>query len=210
VPQPEADTDVLLDRVRQGDAQARRRLLDRHRGRLRRAVARRLDRRLAARVDPSDVVQEVLAEADRRLDDYARRRPLPYYPWLRQLADERLAAVYRRHVTARRRSVEREEAIPAPLSDESVAALADRLVDDGSRPGSRIVREELRQRVRAALDELAPADREVLVLRHLEQRPTAEVAAQLGISVGAVRVRAVRALARLRDRLGDLFEEGGP
>ena len=35
-------------------------------------VAVRLDRRLAARVDPSDVVQEALAEADRRLDDYLR------------------------------------------------------------------------------------------------------------------------------------------
>ena len=197
MPSSEADTDLLLDRVRHGDAGARRRLLDRHRGRLRRAVARRLDRRLAARVDPSDVVQDVLAEADRRLDDYAVRRPLPYYPWLRQLADERLAALYRRHVRAKRRTVDCEEAIPAPLSSESVAALAERLVDRGSRPGSRIVREELRQRVHAALDRLPEKDRTVLVLRHLEQRPTAEVAERLGISEGAVRVRVVRALARL-------------
>jgi RNA polymerase sigma-70 factor (ECF subfamily) len=174
---------------------------------LRRAVARHLDRRLAARVDPSDVVQEVLAEADRRLDDYAVRRPLPYYPWLRQLADERLAALYRRHVRARKRSVEREEAIPVPLSHESAAALAERLVDHGSRPGSRIAREELRLRVKAALDRLSEADRVVLVLRHLEQRPTAEVAALLGVSVGALRVRVVRALARLREQLTELFGE---
>jgi RNA polymerase sigma-70 factor (ECF subfamily) len=204
----QADTDLLLDRVRAGDAGARRRLLDRHRRRLRRAVARRLDHRLAARVDPSDVVQEVLAEADRRLDDYAARRPLPYYPWLRQLADERLAALYRRHVRAQRRTVEREEAIPVPLSHESAAALSERLVDHGSRPGSRVVREELRRRVETALDRLSPADRAVLVLRYLEQRPTAAVAERLKVSVGAVRVRAVRALARLREQLADLFEEG--
>jgi RNA polymerase sigma-70 factor (ECF subfamily) len=207
VPSSEADTDLLLDRVRQGDTGARRRLLDRHRGRLRRAVARRLDRRVAARVDPSDVVQEVLAEADRRLDDYAVRRPLPYYPWLRQLADERMAALYRRHVKARRRTVEREEAIPISLSHDSAAALAERLVDHGSRPGSRIMRAELRQRLQAALDQLSEADRTVLILRHLEQRPTAEVAVRLGISAGAVRVRAVRALARLRELLADLFAE---
>jgi RNA polymerase sigma-70 factor (ECF subfamily) len=207
VPTSEADTDLLLDRVRLGDAGARRRLLNRHRSRLRRAIARRLDRRLAARVDPSDVVQEALAEADRRLDDYAARRPLPFYPWLRQLADERLAALYRRHVTARRRTVEREEAVPTPLSNESAAALADRLVDRGSRPGSRLIRAELRQRVQDALAELPPRDREVLVLRHLEQRPTAEVADRLGISVGAVRVRVVRALARLRESLADLLAE---
>jgi RNA polymerase sigma-70 factor (ECF subfamily) len=209
VPSSQADTDLLLDRVREGDTHARRRLLDRHRSRLRRAVAQRIDQRLAARVDPSDVVQEVLTEADRRLDEYAVRRPLPYYPWLRQLADERLAALYRRHVKARRRSVEREEAIPTPLSHESVAALAARLVDRGSRPGSRVVREELRRRVQSALDRLSEPDRTVLVLRHLEQRPTAEVAARLGVSDGAVRVRAVRALARLRELLADLFGEGG-
>ena len=210
MPPTEANTDLLLDRVRAGDSGARRRLLDRHRGRLRRAVARRLDRRLAGRMDPSDVVQDVLAEADRRLDDYARRRPLPYYPWLRQLADERLTALYRRHVRAQRRTVAREEPLPVPLSHESAAALAERLVDHGSRPGSRIVREELRQRVQAGLDQLSENDRTVLVLRHIEQRPTAEVAARLGISDGAVRVRVVRALARLREQLADLFAEGEP
>jgi RNA polymerase sigma-70 factor (ECF subfamily) len=210
VTRPDPDTDWLLDRVRQGDATARRQLLDRHRPRLRRAVARRLDRRLAARVDPSDVVQDTLAEADRRLDDYAARRPLPFYPWLRQLADERLAVLYRRHVTAQRRTVAREERLAVSLSHESVLALTERLADRGSRPGSRVVREELRQRVQAALEQLPERDREVLVLRHLEQRPTAEVARLVGVSEGAVRVRAVRALARLRELLADLFEEDRP
>src|SRR5262249_62353015 len=95
-----------------GDARPRGRLAERHRGRLRRMVAVRLDRRLAARVDPSDVVQESLAEADRRLDGYLRERPLPFYPWLRQLAWERLTALYRRHVPAQPRSVTREAAEP--------------------------------------------------------------------------------------------------
>jgi RNA polymerase sigma factor (sigma-70 family) len=97
-----------------------------------------------------------------------------------------------------------------PLSHESVAALAERLVDRGSRPGSRLVRAELRQRVLDALAQLSEADRAVLVLRHLEQRPTAQVAERLGVSTGAVRVRNVRALARLRELLADVFEEGGP
>src|ERR1700757_2715447 len=85
-------------------------LLDRHRDRLRRMVAVRLDPRLAAGVDPSDVVQEALAKADAKLDRYLRERPLPFYPWLRQLAQERLIDLHRRHVQARRRSVTREEA----------------------------------------------------------------------------------------------------
>ena len=65
-------------------------------------VAVRLDRRVAARVDASDVVQETLVEAARRLDDYLRERPIPFYGWLRQLAGERIVDAHRRHVTTQR------------------------------------------------------------------------------------------------------------
>src|SRR5947199_6994432 len=94
----DGDTERLLQLAARGDAAARDRLLDRHRGRLRQAVARRLDPRLAARVDPSDVVQDALADADRKLAGYLRDRPLPFYPWLRRLALERLLELHRRHV----------------------------------------------------------------------------------------------------------------
>jgi RNA polymerase sigma-70 factor (ECF subfamily) len=68
MPAKAPDSDELLKQASQGDVDARGRLLQRHRGRLRRMVAWRLDRRLAARADPSDVVQEVLAAADRKLE----------------------------------------------------------------------------------------------------------------------------------------------
>ena len=61
----EPDTNDLLRQTGEGDRDARDRLLARHRGRLRKMIAWRLDRRLAPRVDPSDVVQDVLVEADR-------------------------------------------------------------------------------------------------------------------------------------------------
>src|SRR5215471_6110054 len=107
------DTEELLQRSQAGDRQARGMLLQRHRKRLRRLIALRLDRRLAARLDPSDIVQEVLAEADRRLDHYLQQRPLPFYPWLRQLACDRLADAHRWHVQAQRRTVKRED--PEPI-----------------------------------------------------------------------------------------------
>jgi RNA polymerase sigma-70 factor, ECF subfamily len=130
---PGPDTDALLDRAAAGDAGARNLLLARHRRRLRRLIAVRLDRRLAARVDPSDVVQESLAEADRRLDAYLAARPLPFYPWLRRLALERLVDLHRRHVRSQKRSVRRELPLDAPPPDESLRDLAGRLLDHGSR-----------------------------------------------------------------------------
>jgi acyl-CoA synthetase (AMP-forming)/AMP-acid ligase II len=129
---PEPDTDLLLRKVGRGDASARSRLLDRHRDRLRQIIAVRLDRRLAARVDPSDVVQDVLLEADRLLADYVKERPLPFFPWLRQIAGNKLMDLYRRHIQSRRRSVNREELSLVGLPDESAWELADRLFSAGS------------------------------------------------------------------------------
>src|SRR5262249_20936896 len=163
----------------------------------------RLDRRLAARVDPSDVVQEVLAEADQKLDRYLRERSLPFYPWLRQLALERLTVLHRRHVRAARRSVRREEPDRLALPDESLAALAERLVTSATSPSQQLLRQERRQRVLQALGLLPERDREVLVLRHLEQLSVADTAEVLGISAGAVKTRHVRALDRLRVLLNE-------
>jgi RNA polymerase sigma-70 factor (ECF subfamily) len=201
------DTEELLQRAGQGDTQARQQLLGRHRDRLRQMIAVRMDRRLAARVDPSDVVQEVLADAHEQLSDYLRERPLPFYPWLRQLAWDRLVGLHRRHIRARKRSVTREQPWPVHLPDESAEELVNRLVSGRSSPSGRLLREELRARVQAALAQLAERDREVLVLRHLEQLSTRETAAVLGISEGAVKVRHFRAVERLRGLLGGDWEE---
>jgi RNA polymerase sigma-70 factor (ECF subfamily) len=206
---PGFDTEQLLDRMARGDAGARQQLLARHRARLRKMVALHLDRRLAARVDPSDVVQEALADADGKLSDYARRRPLPFYPWLRQIAWDRLIELHRRHVRAGKRSVTREDPDVLRLPDESAARLAARLADLGSSPSERVLRQELRDRVRQALGRLSAGDREVLVLRHLEQLSTAEAAAVLGIGERAFKSRQLRALQRLRGLLRDDFS-GGP
>jgi RNA polymerase sigma-70 factor (ECF subfamily) len=203
------DTEQLLARAAQGDQAALGQVLERHRPRLRHMIALRLDRRLQARLDPSDVLQETLAEAARRLADYARLRPLPFYPWLRQIAWERLVQLHRRHVRAGKRSVRREQA-DLPLSDESALALADRLVSRGSSPSDRLRHSEQRRRVQAILGQLAASDREILVLRYLEHLSTPELAAVLGLTPAGVKTRQLRALQRLRDLLGEDIAEDMP
>jgi RNA polymerase sigma-70 factor (ECF subfamily) len=202
------DTDQLLDRVSHGDDDARQQLLSRHRQRLRKMIGLHLDRRLAARLDPSDVVQEALAEANRTLSDYLRDRPLPFYPWLRQIAAERLAKLHRRHLHAGKRNVRREEPGVLNLPDESALELAGRLIAPHSSPSKQLLRQELRKRVQDALARLSERDRDVLVLRYLEQLSTKQTAEVLRITVGAVKTRHLRALERLRTLLGeDLGEE---
>jgi RNA polymerase sigma-70 factor (ECF subfamily) len=192
------DTEELIVQAARGDASAREGLLARHRERLRKMIAYRLDRRLAARVDPSDVVQDVLIEANEKLDRYMSERPLPFYPWLRRMATERLQFLHRRHVQAAKRSVRHEEPDKLELPDDSLADLAERLVASTTSPSQRLLAQEERQRVQQALEQLAERDREVLVLRHLEQLSVAETAAVLEITQGAVKTRHVRALERIR------------
>jgi RNA polymerase sigma-70 factor (ECF subfamily) len=204
------DTEELLRQAETGDQDACAALLARHRDRLRKMIAWRLDRHLATRVDPSDVVQEVLLEASGKMDRYLRERPLPFFPWLRALAGEHLATLHRRHVQARGRSVLREEPGLLDLPDESAAELAARLVDSSTSPSQRALRQEQRQRVRQALGQLSERDREVLVLRNLEQLSVADTAEVLRISAGAVKVRHLRALERLRALLVEKDEEDVP
>jgi RNA polymerase sigma-70 factor, ECF subfamily len=198
-----AATEELLARAGEGDDAARQQLFAQHRDRLRRMVAIRLDRRVAVRIDPSDVVQEALLEASQRMSEYLRKRPIPFYPWLRQLAWERLVKLHQQHLQAQKRAVTREEAQPFYLPDESVITLAQRIIAPGISPSKHAVREELRLRVRGGLAQLSERDREVLVLRYLEQLDTNEIAAVLGITTGAVKLRQLRALDRLRALLDE-------
>ena len=194
------DTDALVARVAQGEASAANQLLERHRGRLAAMVRLRMDRRLAARFDPSDVVQDAMAEAYRKLPNYAKRQTIPFYPWLRGIAWERLIQLYRRHVSAQRRSVDREEPHYAP-TDESGAILANRFIESAPAASGQVARRELRARVRNAIDALPPASREVIVLRHVEEMPFKEICAVLGLSEDAVYSRYRRAVERLTQSL---------
>jgi RNA polymerase sigma-70 factor (ECF subfamily) len=194
------DTDQLLDRIAQGESSAAAALLDRHRQRLRRMVQLRIDPRLAARIDPSDVVQDALGEAHRRLPQFAAERPIPFYPWLRRIAWDRLLQMRRHHLLAKRRSVMREDVLP--LSGKSEILLAERLAAASS-PSEQLVRREMCQRVRRAIAELPDNDREVIVLKHLEELSFQEAAAVLGINSAAVYSRYYRAIQRLHRQLNE-------
>jgi RNA polymerase sigma-70 factor (ECF subfamily) len=104
--------------------------------------------------------------------------------------------------------VTREEQQGVGLPDRSALALAERLIARGSSPSARLHRSETRARVRAAFADLPERDREVLVLRHLEELSAREAAEVLGLTEGAVRVRHLRALHRLRELLGPNLRGG--
>jgi RNA polymerase sigma-70 factor (subfamily 1) len=192
----------LLQHVESGDANAVNRLLDRHRGAVLRMIQMRLDKRIAGRVDASDVVQDVMLEASLRLDAYVLNPVMPFHLWLRQLAKDRVIDMHRRHREARRRSVDREQNLTGFSADqESSADLAELLKDAELTPAAATLRKELESRFVDALSELDEPDREVIVMRHFEHLTNGEVAQVLKLSPPAAGMRYLRAIRRLRDQL---------
>jgi RNA polymerase sigma-70 factor, ECF subfamily len=98
-------------------------------------VAVRIDDRLAARIDASDVVQETLMLASKQLADYLRDPPLPFYPWLRQIAWNRLTVLHRRHLETGKRNVSRDQ--PLDIFSASAIQLAERSINDCVVQGNR-------------------------------------------------------------------------
>jgi RNA polymerase sigma-70 factor (ECF subfamily) len=195
------ETCRLLERIRAGEREAFDGLLARHRPFLRQLVEMRLDARLRARLDPSDVVQETQLEAFRRLPDYLERRPMPFRLWLRKTVHERLRMAERQHLEASRRAVGRE----LPIPDASSVLLMQQLAALGPSPSQHLTRGELARRVREALTRLQELDREVLLMRTFEGLSYAEVGYLLEIDAATARKRHGRALLRLHK----LLTEGG-
>ena len=198
------ETQELLALARGGDVQAVNQLLDRHRDALRRLVDLRMDRALRRRVDASDVVQEVLVEANRRLRDYlAEPAPMPFHLWLRHMAQDRLIDAHRRHRVAQRRSLDREQPLTAPGSiDQSTIELAGQLCDPQLTPSAAATWQETLRRFQEAVERLDAIDREIILMRHFEKLSNQEAAQVLGLTSAAASMRYLRAVRRLRTLLG--------
>src|SRR4029078_3255004 len=115
-PDAEKTQDLLAD-AKGGDPEAVNRLMDRHRDSLRRMVQLRLDQRAQRRMRCSDIVQDVLFEANRRLQDYLAQPGMPYHLWLRQIAQDRIIDAHRRHRASAKRSGDRERPLGVPAAD---------------------------------------------------------------------------------------------
>jgi RNA polymerase sigma-70 factor (ECF subfamily) len=190
----------LLQGAKQGDRDAVDQLMDRHRDSLHRMIRCRLNPGVAGRVDASDIVQEALLTASRRLAEYLQNPRMPFHAWLRQLARDRLADAYR-HELADKRDVSREQS--APSQDASSLNPVAQIRDPELTPAAILLRKEFAARFHQALDQLQQESREIVLMRHAEQLTNSQAAEVLGISEPAAGMRYLRALRQLKSILGD-------
>jgi len=195
----------LLDRAAAGDTAAVAELFSRYRKRLKRMVRLRLSRHLQGRLDDSDILQEALLEAAKRLPEYLRDQPLPFFLWLRHITGEKLIDAHRRHLGAKMRDAAQEVSLHrGAMPAASSASLAAQLLGRLTSPSQAAVKAEARLRVQEVLNGMDPLDREVLALRHFEQLNNGEVAATLGINESTASSRYLRALKRLKDEVQNI------
>jgi len=200
---PDPQTDSAHEGLAAGDPAALAEAFAAHRPRLWRMVNFRLDRRLAGRVDPDDVLQEAYLAASRRIEHYAAGRFSSPFLWLRAIVRQTMIDLHRRHIQAKARDAGREVAIFGCWPQATSASMAVHLVGDFTSPSAAAVRGEAVDRVQAAIETMSQADQEILALRHFEELTNAEAAETLGIERKAASVRYMRALRRLKEILAD-------
>ncbi|HXO85346.1 MAG TPA: RNA polymerase sigma factor [Gemmatimonadales bacterium] len=178
----EGGDQALVAQTLAGDRAAFGALIEQYAGQARR-VARAV---LGDPDDADDAAQDGFLSALVKLGQYDPRRP--FGPWLMRIVAN--AATDRR----RRRNVRRVEPLDAAL------------VGGGPRPDAAAVRNELGERLRAALAELPERRRKAVVLFDVEGYSHAEIAGILGIPEGTVRSEVFHARRRLRTLLADFKE----
>jgi RNA polymerase sigma-70 factor, ECF subfamily len=197
---PDSDQTLqLLGEATAGNQQALGQLLKRHMPGVEMAVACRIDRRVRARFDVSDVVQETQLDIVRRFDEFLTARPMPFRLWLMRATHQQLLKAERRHLHAAKRTLAREVPLPDRTSLHLVAGLA-----AGSHsPVSHAATKEVARKVRQVLAQLTELDREIIMLRNFDGLTNGEAACLLDISRDAAKKRYTRALLRLQELLRD-------
>ena len=197
------NAEVLLSQALAGSGECFGRLLHVYRNYLKLLVVSQLERKLASRISPSDVVQETFLEANRDFANFRGSSSAEFGAWLRRILVNNLYRVVEQHVLTEKRDVRREISLEALANnlEQSTARLDTILPDPGSTPSRSAERQELEIELADQLANLPTDYRYVIVLRHIEALPFEKVGRRLGRSTGAARMLWLRAIELLRKRM---------
>lgn len=190
-----SDIQAEIDAAKAGDADAIGRVLEHYRDYLRLLARNELDRRVQARIDPSDVVQQTMLEAQQGIDRFRGERSGELAAWLRQILVHNMHQVYDEHLKAQKRSARREQPVVDPVDGRQ---RLDWLAGELTTPSQAAMREERAVILAQAIEALPDDQREAVRLRHLEGCSLRQMAELLGRSETAAAGLLKRGMRRLR------------
>ncbi|HEY3121991.1 MAG TPA: sigma-70 family RNA polymerase sigma factor [Vicinamibacteria bacterium] len=184
--EPEADAQAVA-RVRAGEAEAFRPLMERHG----RAVFRLAFRMTGNQHDAEDVVQETFFRAYRKLDEFEARAQ--FGSWVHRIAANCAYDVLRSRARRKAREGSIDEAADGAQQFAGSDPGPDRLAAGG----------EVRQRLQAAMARLSTLERSAFTLRHLEGMSIAEIAQALDLEGESAKQSVFRAVRKVRAALAE-------
>lgn len=188
---------IEIDLARRGDTVALSRLLEQFRNYLHLLGQTSLPRSTQAKIDASDVAQETLFKAHTNFAQFRGSTEQELAGWLRQILANHLADQCRRYRVNSGRDVAREVSLDL-LVDRSSQCLAGLFPGGTSSPSQQVSRRERSVLLANILAGLPDDQRQVIVLRSLQELDWKSVAEQMNQTEGAARMLWVRALRQIR------------
>ncbi len=167
----------LIEAARLGDPSAMELLMRASRAALSECADRMLPATVQARLDPSDVIQDVLLEANNDFSRFQGKSSMEWKTWLRKVLANNVVECLRRHIHAEKRSVRREQSVDR-RNDGG-------LLIDQATPSERVAREELVRWLAVFQPQLPPESQTVLKLRYWEGNSLSEIASAMDLSKSA-------------------------
>ena len=199
--------DELVRRARQGDGQGREQLFAACRDYLGGMAHMQVESWLRAKVDSSDLVQQTLFEAHRDFERFQGATGGELLAWLRRILTHNALDLVRKYHGTAKRQARREVGLRGAGDESALDRKAPEPAAPGPSPSEEVIRRDDQLRVAAALAELSPDHRDVIVLRNLERLPFDDVARLMDRSRPAAQMLWMRAMKKLQEALGE--EVGG-
>jgi RNA polymerase sigma-70 factor (ECF subfamily) len=195
------DETTLEARVRAHDESALVAYIEVVRPRLMAVIEKKMSAALRGKVEAEDILQELSIDCVRALPQiHFDEREV--FPWLCKVAERRIIDAQRRFFAVQKRAANREIGLHGAADDDGAGGLINLLVASMTSPSAAFSRDRKEFQLAAAIDSLAEENRLALRMRYVENKPTREIAAELGKSDGAVRVMLTRSLKKLQKILG--------
>ena len=193
----------MIAAAQAGDGDALGELLDGYRKYVVFLARTGLHHHMQGKADPSDLAQEVCLAAHGNIADFRGQTAEEFAGWLRGILTNILAMHVRRFLGTQKRDPRLEQNLNASLASAS-GFLHSRIAADVTSPSQQFARNEAFLQLAEALESLPEDYRQVIVLRHVDGLPFAEVARAMGRSVDSVEKLWVRGLAKLKTTIREV------
>ncbi len=195
-------TVTLIRKAQAGEQEALGKLFARYYAPVRAHVRRRLGRELRLEADSADIMQETFLAAVEHFDRFEVQSDANLINWLSRIAENRIRDLARK-AFAEKRDRRRQQALKLLRDSITSGEVQVEPVAEITLPGEALERKGKRERLAAALDELEPEHRDVIMHRTYSKATWDQVAELMGLgSEATARNLHARAMVELASRMG--------